>query len=234
MATTGEQMESGYKKIHRWCQFEFRQYTREGQLEVGPVMKEAVVRLRQRPALLDDAMSVLTSTRQSSTLQSFLDALTRGGPGGLPRPIELHAHDPTRYVGDMLAWIHQTTASEHEFLESLFGAKEVRRMVGETRGKGASIEEQMVQEALDKDLEGLGRPLKVCAAWTRLYIILTLLDAYPTDDQKSRRSHYGVQDCESFAILPCHHGQDYWCGSFTIQDSSRVSSWNSLRVLSLC
>ena len=49
-----------------------------------------------------------------------MDALTRGGPGGRPRPIELHAHDPLRYVGDMLAWVHQAIAAEHEFLESLF------------------------------------------------------------------------------------------------------------------
>lgn len=80
----------------------------------------------------------------------------------MPRPIELHAHDPTRYVGDMLAWIHQTTASEHEFLESLFAVKETKRMVGsERRNEDMSEEEAMVREAMDKDLEGLGRPLKV-------------------------------------------------------------------------
>ncbi|KAF5335710.1 hypothetical protein D9611_009742 [Ephemerocybe angulata] len=38
------------------------------------------------------------------------------GPGGLPRPIELHAHDPIRYVGDMLAWVHQSIAAEREIL----------------------------------------------------------------------------------------------------------------------
>ena len=107
-----------------------------------------------------DALQTLTSTRQSSTLAAFLDALTRGGPNGLPRPIELHAHDPTRYVGDMLAWVHQTTASEHEFLEGLFGVKEKRRMVGALREAGGE-EEGRVQECLDKDLEGLSRPLKV-------------------------------------------------------------------------
>ena len=37
----------------------------------------------------------------------FVTALTRGGPGGLPRPIEVQAHDPRRYIGDMLAWVHQ-------------------------------------------------------------------------------------------------------------------------------
>ncbi len=41
------------------------------------------------------------------------------GPGGTPRPIELHSHDPLRYVGDKLAWLHQACASEKEHLEGL-------------------------------------------------------------------------------------------------------------------
>jgi hypothetical protein len=63
----------------------------------------------------------------------------------------------------MLAWVHQTTASEHEFLESLFGVRERKRMVGSERAPAElGEEEQLVREAMDKNLEGLGRPLKVC------------------------------------------------------------------------
>ena len=47
------------------------------------------------------------AARRQLLVRSFVDALTVGGPGGTPRPIELHAHDPPRYVGDMLAWLHQ-------------------------------------------------------------------------------------------------------------------------------
>jgi hypothetical protein len=81
----------------------------------------------------------------------------------------------------MLAWVHQTTASEHEFLESLFGVKQRRRMMGQARrftagdakpaevndedsGEKQSeeeVEEALVRECMDKDLDGLGRPLKV-------------------------------------------------------------------------
>ncbi|KAL0242100.1 hypothetical protein I308_105728 [Cryptococcus tetragattii IND107] len=161
MSVTSEQLQSGYTKIHRYCQFEFRQFTRETQLEVSPVMRQAIYRLRDRPALLADAIQTLTSTRQSSILQQFLDALTRGGPCGLPRPIEIHAHDPTRYVGDMLAWVHQTTATEHEFLEGMFGVKEKGRWVGQARELEEGEEERMASEVLDKNLEGLSRPLKL-------------------------------------------------------------------------
>jgi hypothetical protein len=68
----------------------------------------------------------------------------------------------------MLAWVHQTTASEHEFLESLFGVKERQRMVGSQREPAAELDEagELVRDTLDKDLEGLGRPLKVS---TKLY-----------------------------------------------------------------
>jgi conserved oligomeric Golgi complex subunit 6 len=51
----------------------------------------------------------------------LIAALTRGGPGGMPRPIEMHAHDPRRYIGDMLAWTHQALAGERELFTSLFG-----------------------------------------------------------------------------------------------------------------
>lgn len=160
MAATGTQTEAGYAKIFRWTEFQFRQMTREAQLEVSPILQEAVKRLSQRPVMLNDALNVLTSTRAAAIQQAFLDALTRGGPNGLPRPIEIHAHDPTRYVGDMLAWIHQATASEHETLESLFGVKG-RRMVGQERAQSRSEVDRMVSEALDRNLEGLGRPLKL-------------------------------------------------------------------------
>jgi len=159
LTATGAQLDAGYSNVHRWLEFQFRQMTRD-QVEVSLVMRDAVKRLHARPVLLKEALSVLTSTRASAILSAFLDALTRGGPNGLPRPIEIHAHDPTRYVGDMLAWVHQATASEHELLDSLFGVR-ANRMVGEARSAEKSEDEKMVAEVLDKNLEGLGRPLKL-------------------------------------------------------------------------
>ena len=76
-----------------------------------------------------DTLAFLSEARQSTLLALFLEALTRSGPSGLPRPTELHAHDPIRYVGDMLAWVHQAIAAECDFLESLFGLKGQTRMV---------------------------------------------------------------------------------------------------------
>ncbi|KAG9099599.1 Golgi transport complex subunit 6 [Ceratobasidium sp. UAMH 11750] len=161
MASTAEQLEEAFQKLQRWCLFEFRQLGRDAHVEVEPIVTESVRRLRKRPALLQEALDVLASVRQATLLNAFLAALTRGGPSGLPRPIELHAHDPTRYVGDMLAWVHQAMAGEREFLDGLFGIKGERRMVGSVREPKSGEQESWIRVLMDEDLEKLCTPLKV-------------------------------------------------------------------------
>lgn len=58
------------------------------------------------------------SSRKNSVVKQFIDALTKGS--GSTKPIELNSFEPLRYIGDMLAFIHQTTASEYEYLRSMF------------------------------------------------------------------------------------------------------------------
>lgn len=83
----------------------------------------------------------------------------------MPRPIELHAHDPIRYVGDMLAWVHQAIAAECEFLEGLFGVNGQVRMVGAVRTFNGSEEEEWVKELLNSSVGKLCVPLKVRKAF---------------------------------------------------------------------
>ncbi|KAF7966770.1 hypothetical protein HWV62_37065 [Athelia sp. TMB] len=161
MSATSHYLEQGYEKVLRWCTYEFRQMGRDIHLEVSPTTREAVRRLRQRSELLNEALATLSQTRQSTLLTAFIDALTRGGPSGLPRPIELHAHDPMRYVGDMLAWVHQAIAAEREFLESLFGVKGDGRMVGSVRAFRGGEEEEWIAELMDSAVAKLCVPLKV-------------------------------------------------------------------------
>ncbi|GAA5834551.1 hypothetical protein JCM11251_007038 [Rhodosporidiobolus azoricus] len=174
MEYTSQHLEAGYSKIYKWLTFESRGFAKDV-LEVSATVREAVARLKNRPDLLSEVLGVLGTTRSTSILNLFLDALTRGGPNGLPRPIELHAHDPIRYIGDMLAWIHQSMAGEREFLESLFGIKEEEgRRVGSVhpyskhkrtatavRVVQGDTDQDRVKRLLDKDFEGCGRPLKI-------------------------------------------------------------------------
>lgn len=71
------------------------------------------------------------NARRQLTVEAFLHALTLGlntngeclVPGISRKPIEMQSHDPTRYAGDMLAWLHQAAASEKEYLRSLTSEK---------------------------------------------------------------------------------------------------------------
>ncbi|KZT27286.1 oligomeric complex COG6 [Neolentinus lepideus HHB14362 ss-1] len=178
IAATSSNLEQAYDKIFRYLTSEFQAIGRgnrdwersvdpDANLEASPTLKEAVRRLRDRPELLSDALEVLSQTRQSTLLATFLDALTRGGPSGLPRPIELHAHDPLRYIGDMLAWLHQAIAAEREFMESLFelGRDGIGgRMIGSARkfekGRMGEVEE-WIGDMVDKNVGKLSGPLKL-------------------------------------------------------------------------
>jgi len=215
MEYTSQHLEAGYAKLHKWLTFEARGFAKDV-LEVSATVREAVARLKSRPEQLScvlvplflrtrlagpradspsharsEVLSILGTTRSTSILNLFLDALTRGGPNGLPRPIELHAHDPIRYIGDMLAWLHQAMAGEREFLESLFGTRgddeSQRRRVGEvhalSRHKrvrtgvdgivgGVVSDRDRVKKLLDRDLEGCGRPLKVRRRSPRVLAVL--------------------------------------------------------------
>jgi hypothetical protein len=53
MATTTEHLEDAYDKLHRWVMFDFRTFSRDAQLEVSDVTREAVKRLRERRDLLE-------------------------------------------------------------------------------------------------------------------------------------------------------------------------------------
>ncbi|KAF8552889.1 COG6-domain-containing protein [Imleria badia] len=147
-------LEQGYDKTHRWLTFEFRRIGGEGQLEVTSVMYEASVGFH-------NGLNYCRDARQSTLLSLFLEAPTHGGPSGLSRPIELHAHDPIRYVGDILARVHQAIAAECEFLEILFSLNGQTRMVGAVGTFSESEEEQWVKDLLHSSVGKLCVPLKV-------------------------------------------------------------------------
>ena len=106
---------------------------------------------KARPNLVQDVLDEYCQARKNYVTRSFLDALTLGGPGGTPKPIELHAHDPQRYVGDMLAHLHQATPMEKENIYALL------KQCGPVGDKDKS---QTCEESLAIITEGSCRPLR--------------------------------------------------------------------------
>ncbi|KAI8905593.1 oligomeric complex COG6-domain-containing protein [Gorgonomyces haynaldii] len=116
---TSQYQEQAYEKLYRWLMVESK-ILKEESPEITVSFRKGVVSLRSRPIL--SFMQDIVVFREKTTSLGFQQALSVGGSSS-QKPIEIHAHDPQRYLGDMLAWIHQQTLTERELLEGLFGLK---------------------------------------------------------------------------------------------------------------
>ncbi|GIL61283.1 hypothetical protein Vafri_15679 [Volvox africanus] len=155
--------EGAYERLCRWVQVQCRNIGEYDAPEVEPALQTAVAALRERPVLFKYCAEEVATARHNSLFQRFITALTRGGPGGVPRPIEIHAHDPQRYVNDMLAWVHQALASEREFVVALFGeeansAEAATEQMMETLSGSDSLHTPAL---LDRIFDSICRPLKL-------------------------------------------------------------------------
>ncbi|PHT93179.1 hypothetical protein T459_01061 [Capsicum annuum] len=158
--------EGAYERLCRWVQTECRRLGDVDNPEVGELLRTAVRCLKERPVLFKYCAEEVANMRHNALFRRFISALTRGGPGGLPRPIEVHAHDPLRYVGDMLGWLHQALASERELVLGLLDPDASdTRPTSHHYSKGIDCESGKTESdltfVLDRIFEGVCRPFKV-------------------------------------------------------------------------
>ncbi|KAL2613897.1 hypothetical protein R1flu_025589 [Riccia fluitans] len=174
--------EGAYERLCRWVQNECRSLGDNDTPEVSDLLKTAARSLRERPVLFKYCAEEVANTRHNALFRRFISALTRGGPGGMPRPIEVHAHDPLRYVGDMLAWLHQALASERELATALFSSdvnaavdttsqrftSDASKLLASKSGRYSKDQERDEGKVetdmafvLDRVFEGVCRPFKV-------------------------------------------------------------------------
>lgn len=134
-------LEEGYERLYHWSQAQCRSMT--GDLpSSSSSLTQSLTQLKERPVLHKYCVDEYVLARRGAVVQSFIDALTRGSNGR--RPIELLSHDPVRYIGDMLSWLHQTLATEKDHVSSL--------ILGDSR---------FISTLLGSMTEGVCRPLKV-------------------------------------------------------------------------
>lgn len=104
--------EGALERLYRWTQ----SHCRNVDSDISGLLILAMNKLQDRPVLFKYVIDEYSTARRSVLVRNFIDALTVGGPNGNPKPIEMHAHDPKRYIGDMFAWIHQAMPQERENL----------------------------------------------------------------------------------------------------------------------
>lgn len=172
-----EHQEAAFRRLHSWIlqrcagleqQHDAASFDEE---ENDAALGLGLRTMRERPALFLHCQECLLQRRRDVVRRRFLLALTQGGDGALGvsgsggsgalgashRPIDMQAHDPVRYLGDILAWLHQAVASEREFLLNLFGpsAPPTRTPGGGEEGEAEAEVEGPKELSLEAILQGI-------------------------------------------------------------------------------
>lgn len=165
----------GYQKLYKWVQREFKTLDVESP-QLNATTRKALMVLAARPSLFQNCLDFFADARQHILSDSFFTALTGNGSGrgsAAAKPIDMIAHDPLRYVGDMLAWVHSAAVSEREILEVLFVADSEELVKGINSGRDAELwriifdgedegfnTTEALNNLVDRDVSGAARLLR--------------------------------------------------------------------------
>ncbi|CAA9956848.1 component of oligomeric golgi complex 6 [Pyrenophora teres f. maculata] len=170
---SSKQLNAAFQKLYRWIQREFRTLDLENP-QISASVRRSLRVLAERPTLFQSCLDSFAEARESILSDSFHAALTGSTSEEhiATKPIEFHAHDPLRYIGDMLAWAHSATVSEREALENLFisDGDEIKRSIqagleSEPWLKGDEDAEvfdgrKALNQLVSRDLTGVARLLR--------------------------------------------------------------------------
>lgn len=114
-------LNAAFQKLYRFLQREFKTLDLENP-RITASVRRALRVLAERPSLFQNCLDTFAENRERTLSDAFYGALTGSQhyQGDNQKPIDFSAHEPLRYVGDMLAWAHGTAVSEREALEGLF------------------------------------------------------------------------------------------------------------------
>lgn len=138
------------------------------------LLKVSVFHLSDNVRYFDDILSKLIQLRSKTIVDEFLYQLNNADSTDSSRPIVLSAHDPLRYIGDILAYIHSVIVNEVEFIQNLFQKIDPNENEDDDFGYQRSELEKtlfqaenfnnvgdIVNDTIVKIINGLSRPLKI-------------------------------------------------------------------------
>jgi len=128
-----------------------------------PFVKRALAILKYMPSFHSHTLELIATQRRGEVTRRFLLALTSG-----PNPIEMKAHDPVNYVGDMLAFVFRSLSIESDLAYGLLD--ETASQINDdysSEGVGDETDNLVVTakpmtsiEMLSIAMSGVTRPLK--------------------------------------------------------------------------
>lgn len=86
--------EGALERLYRYTQ----SHCRTIDSDISGLLQMAMNKLQDRPVLFKYVIDEYANARRSVFVRNFIDALTVGGPHGNPKPIEMHSHDPKRFL----------------------------------------------------------------------------------------------------------------------------------------
>lgn len=157
MEAMNKQLDSGYAKLHRWILKELKSSS-AGATEANVFLRRGLTVLSNRRDLYERTLDNVSDSRRRAVAADFEQARTRGN-------LEANTNDAIRYVGDVLAWLHQAVASEREILELILGTagRERPTTVAITRdddGAEAFDYRIMQNELVDRSFSLIMKPLQ--------------------------------------------------------------------------
>ena len=166
-------LNSAYQKLYLWIQRECKTLNLESS-KIGSIIRRALRALAERPTLFQNCLDYIAEAREHNLTDAFYSVSTGSSMDRhqepTAKPIDFYAHDPLRYVSDMLAWTHSAAVSEREALETLFisSGDEIAR--GIQAGKESDPWSEFDADAFDgrkvldqlvnKNLAGVARALR--------------------------------------------------------------------------
>jgi hypothetical protein len=178
MEQSSKQLNMAYQKLYKWIQKEFKSLNLEDP-QINGSIRQALRVLAERPSLFHSCLDFFAEAREYILSDAFHYALTDAASGAVGernvKPIEFSAHDPLRYVGDMLAWVHSAAVSEREALEALFvyeGEELARgfqagissepwsRVDGDGEEAAVFDGQKALNDLVNRDLTGVSRSLR--------------------------------------------------------------------------
>ncbi|MCJ1403389.1 Golgi transport complex subunit 6 [Xylographa trunciseda] len=174
MDKSSRDLNAAFQKLYRWIQKEFRSLNLENP-QMNASLRKSLRVLAERPTLFQSCLDFFAESRERNLSDSFYAALTGTSSNSqaddlTTKPIEYNAHEPLRFVGDVLAWTHSATVSERESLEVLFVsegdeiAKGIRAGIESEPWSQENAEafdgQKSLEQLVNRDLSGVARALR--------------------------------------------------------------------------
>lgn len=136
------------------------------------LLKISIFHLSDNLKYFDNIITKLTQLRSKTIVDEFLNQVSSTESEDISRPIVLSAHDPLRYIGDILAYVHSVIVNEVEFIKNLF-QNQNNNISDDFKYERSEFEESLIQtenlgnveqitnDTLVKIINSLSRPLKI-------------------------------------------------------------------------